>query len=156
LTSGLSGVSAAGLKHAASPPRCPVEATLDALGGFKALIVWHLFWGARPFCELMRHTTGITKKALRWELADMERQGLVTKEVRPGGNRKAEYALTPRGESLKPIVAAMYEWGLHHVAAPRRFVPRLAVRAARLAVLSTPTDVQSPESSPALSEEDPR
>jgi DNA-binding HxlR family transcriptional regulator len=153
---GLPDASAAGPKNAASPPRCPVEATLDVLGGFKALIVWHLFWGARPFCDLMRHTTGITKKALRWELADMERQGLVTKEVRPGGNRKAEYALTPRGESLKPIVAAMYEWGLHHVAAPRRFVPRLAVRTARLAVLSTPPDIPSPASPPALSEEDLR
>jgi DNA-binding HxlR family transcriptional regulator len=153
---GLPRASVAGpVKSAASPPRCPVEATLDALGGFKALIVWHLFWGARPFCELMRHTRGISKKALRWELADMERQGLVTKETRPGGNRKAEYVLTPRGETLKPIVAAMYEWGLHRLAAPRTFVPRLAVRTARAAVAFTP-DIQPPDSSPALSEEDPR
>ena len=89
----------------ASAPRCPVETTLDAIGGpWRALIVWHLFWGARPFCELMRHTEGITKKALRWELAEMERQGLIRKEVRPGSNRKAEYSLTLRGETLKPIV----------------------------------------------------
>jgi DNA-binding HxlR family transcriptional regulator len=140
--------------NAVSAPRCPVESALEALGGFKALIVWHLFWGARPFCDLMRHTTGMTRKTLRWELAEMERQGLVTKNARPSANRKAEYTLTPRGETLKPIVAAMYEWGLHHRAAPRPIRPRLAVRAVRLAVPSTPPDIQPPESSPALSEED--
>jgi DNA-binding HxlR family transcriptional regulator len=42
----------------------------------------------------------------------MERQAIVSREVRLGGNRKADYSLTPLGQSLKPVVAAMYEWGL--------------------------------------------
>ena len=62
---------------------------------------------------------GISKKNLRRVLVEMEGLGLVWKEVRPGADRKAEYALTPFGETLKPVVGAMYEWGLHLVTPPR-------------------------------------
>ena len=93
--------------------RCPVERALGVLDDrWKTLIVWRLFWGARPFCELMRGTAGISKKTLRRELADMERHGLVRRRLRPGGRRRAEYALTPFGETLKPVVSQIYEWGL--------------------------------------------
>ena len=35
-----------------APMKSPVELTLDALEGrHRALIVWHLFWGARPFSD---------------------------------------------------------------------------------------------------------
>jgi DNA-binding HxlR family transcriptional regulator len=93
----------------------PLEATLEIMDDrWKTLIVWRLFWGAKPFCELMRCTRGLTKKTLRHALAEMERHGLVARQVRFSGSRKAEYALTPYGETLKPIVGAMYEWGLQH------------------------------------------
>ena len=99
-----------------APAQTPVEVTLQALRGpFRSLIVWNLFWGARPYSELMRSIDGITKKALRRDLAEMERLGLVRCEVRYGANRKAEYSLTAQGETLKPLVAAMYEWGLHRL-----------------------------------------
>ena len=107
--------------HLAPPVRrCPVEATLEVIGDrWKALVVWHLFWGARPFCELMRQSSGITKKNLRRVLVEMEGLGIVWKEVRPGSDRKAEYTLTPLGQSLKPVMGAMYEWGLSLVTPPR-------------------------------------
>lgn len=93
----------------------PLEATLEVMDDrWKTLIVWRLFWGAKPFCELMRCNRGITKKTLRHALAEMERHGLVKRQVRFGARRRAEYALTPFGETLKPIVGAMYEWGLQH------------------------------------------
>jgi len=88
----------------------PLEATLHVLDGrWKALLVWQLFWDARPFCELIRRMPGITKKCLRRELAEMERHGLVCRTVRREGS--TAYALTPLGETLKPIVGGMYEWG---------------------------------------------
>jgi DNA-binding HxlR family transcriptional regulator len=100
-------------------PWSPLEATLEVMDDrWKTLIVWRLFWGAKPFCELMRCTRGLTKKTLRHALAEMERHGLVRKEVRFGQGRRAEYALTPYGETLKPIVGAMYEWGLQHALTP--------------------------------------
>lgn len=110
----------------------PLEVTLGVLDGrWKALLVWQLFWGARPFCELMRRMPGITKKALRRHLAEMERQGLVRRNVSPDGNRKAAYSLTPLGETLKPIVGGMYEWGLRVAAPTLRAPARPAARAVR-------------------------
>lgn len=119
--SGVTGGDATRPPRPVAPERrCPVEATLEVVGDrWKALVVWHLFWGARPFCELMRQTGGLSKKNLRRVLVEMEGLGLVWKEVRPGADRKAEYALTPFGETLKPVVGAMYEWGLHLVTPPR-------------------------------------
>lgn len=98
--------------------RSPMEVTLQALAGQRPLIVWNLFWGARSFSELMRSIPGITKRVLRRDLAEMERQGLVSRDVRLGGNRKADYSLTPLGQSLKPVVASMYEWGLFRLKEP--------------------------------------
>jgi DNA-binding HxlR family transcriptional regulator len=93
--------------------RTPIELSVEVLRGpFRPLIVWALFWGPRPFSELMRHVPDVTKKTLRRELAEMERIGLVLREVRPDSNRRASYSLSPFGETLRPVVGAMYEWGL--------------------------------------------
>lgn len=100
--------------------RTPIEHTLEVLRGpLRPLVVWGLFWGARPFSELMRHVPDVTKRALRRELAEMERVGLVVRHVRPDSNRHASYALSAYGETLRPVVGAMYEWGLL-CADPRR------------------------------------
>ena len=109
----------------------PLEVTLGILDGrWKPLLIWQLFWGARPFCELMRRMPGMTKKRLRRELEEMERQGLVRRTVSPE-NRKASYGLTPLGETLKPVVGGMYEWGLRFVAPTLRAPVRPATRAGR-------------------------
>lgn len=101
------------------PVWSPLEATLTVLDDrWKTLVVWNLFWGAKPFSELIRCTRGLTKKNLRHALSEMERHGLVRKDLRFGQARRAEYALTPYGETLKPIVGAMYEWGLQHGLSP--------------------------------------
>lgn len=105
----------------------PIELTLDALRGpHRPLIVWGLFWGARPFSELMRHVPHVTRKALRRELADMEGLGLVCRDVRPGSGRRAKYSLTPLGQTLRPVVGAMYEWGLLRLGHERRPIGRLS------------------------------
>ena len=109
----------------------PLEVTLGILDGrWKPLLIWQLFWGARPYCELMRRMPGLTKKRLRRELEEMERQGLVRRIVSPE-DRKAGYGLTPLGESLKPVVGGMYEWGLRFVAPALRAPARPAARAGR-------------------------
>ncbi|HEV7501412.1 MAG TPA: helix-turn-helix domain-containing protein [Vicinamibacteria bacterium] len=110
----------------------PLELTLDVLDGrWKPLLVWQLFWDARPFSDLMSRMPGITKKRLRRELAHMERRGLVRRTVSPDSNRTAVYSLTPLGETLKPVVGGMYEWGLRFVAPTFRPPARTAVRAGR-------------------------
>jgi DNA-binding HxlR family transcriptional regulator len=108
-----------GLEPRRPPAPSPLEVALAAVGdGYKAHLVWQLFWGARPFCHLMRRIPGITRKALRSRLGEMERAGLVTRRLMGEGPRRAEYSLTALGESLKPIVGGMYEWGLRYAARP--------------------------------------
>lgn len=91
----------------------PIERALAVLGGpLRPLVIWGLFWGPRSFSELMRQVPDVTKRALRRELVEMERAGLVVRDVQPDSNRRASYALSPLGETLRPLVGAMYEWGL--------------------------------------------
>ncbi|OFV87887.1 MAG: hypothetical protein A2V74_09560 [Acidobacteria bacterium RBG_16_70_10] len=101
--------------------KLPLEIALEALEGrFRTQILWGLFWGARAFSELMRNVPDIPKKVLRRELTEMERLGLVDRVVRPGSNRRAEYSLSPLGRTLRPLVGAMYEWGLLRLRLERR------------------------------------
>ena len=99
----------------------PIEHTLGVLRGpLRPLVLWGLFWGPRSFSELMRHVPDVTKRALRRELVEMERAGLVARDVPPDSNRRASYALSPLGETLRPLVGALYEWGLRRVASRAR------------------------------------
>jgi DNA-binding HxlR family transcriptional regulator len=110
---GVSPARPLGIVAIPAVPRTPLEATLEVMDGrFKTLIVWHLFWGARSFGQLMRSTAGLTKKGLRQQLAEMEQHGIVRHEAPDVRHPRATYALTPLGETLKPMVGAMYEWGL--------------------------------------------
>ena len=93
--------------------RLPVALALDVIGERRRiLILWQLFWGARPYGELMRALVGVSKKNLRHELVALERSGLVRRVVRENGNRRAQYKLTAFGETLKPLLAMLYDWGL--------------------------------------------
>jgi DNA-binding HxlR family transcriptional regulator len=94
---------------------CPAESTAKLIGGrWKIVILWYLFQGAKRFSELQRMLTGVTKKVLTQQLRDMERDGIVARTVYPEVPPKVEYAITPLGLSLKPVVEAMHQWGLGH------------------------------------------
>jgi DNA-binding HxlR family transcriptional regulator len=95
--------------------KCPAELTLDVIEGrWKVLILWQLFQGARRFSELFRALDGITQKMLTQQLRELEKDGIVHRKVYPQIPPKVEYSLTSLGESLRPVVDAMCEWGLKH------------------------------------------
>ena len=92
--------------------RCPAEITVNIIGGrWKLLILYHLFQGVKRFSELQRSVSGITQKMLTQQLREMERDGLVHREIYPQVPPKVEYSLTPLGESLRSVVDAMSHWG---------------------------------------------
>jgi DNA-binding HxlR family transcriptional regulator len=92
---------------------CPAEITLAVIGGrWKVLILYQLFQSVKRFSELQRAIGGITQKMLTQQLREMERDGIVLRTVFAQVPPKVEYRLTPRGESLKPVVNAMCRWGL--------------------------------------------
>lgn len=93
-------------------PSCPVEATLGAIGGrWKVLILHELFNGTRRFGELHRSLRGITQKMLTQQLREMERDGLIHREIYMQVPPKVEYSLTALGFTLQPVLDAMHLWG---------------------------------------------
>ena len=91
---------------------CPVEATLDLVGGkYKALILWHLSGGVLRFSELRSRIPKATPKMLTQQLRELEADDLVHREVYPVIPPKVEYSLTATGKSLMPILVAMRDWG---------------------------------------------
>ena len=96
--------------------RCPVEATLDLIGGkYKALILWHLSEGKLRFSELKKAIASATPKMLTQQLRELEAQNLIHREVFPIVPPKVEYSLTELGQSLQPILMQMRDWGADYL-----------------------------------------
>jgi len=95
---------------------CPVEATLDLIGGkYKSLILWHLSDGKLRFSELRSRIKKATPKMLTQQLRELETQQLIHREVFPVIPPKVEYSLTETGKSLMPILVAMRDWGANYL-----------------------------------------
>lgn len=91
---------------------CPVSATLHMIGGkYKALLLWHLTDRTLRFNELRKLVPEATPKMLTQQLRELEKDGLINREVYPVVPPKVEYSLTALGKSLFPILSAMYDWG---------------------------------------------
>jgi DNA-binding HxlR family transcriptional regulator len=109
---------------------CPVKLTADIIGGkWKPMILFYLEGGTRRFGELQKLIPGMTKKMLTQHLRELERDGIVHREVYAVVPPKVEYSLTKHGESLKPILKLMSAWGARHRS--RYGVPAGRLRAQR-------------------------
>ena len=96
-------------------PECPIRTTLNVIGGkWKPLILFELKKGPRRFSALRRAIPDVTQKMLTDRLKELERDGIVDRKVYPVIPPKVEYSLTRYGESLRPILAAMAQWGTAH------------------------------------------
>lgn len=92
---------------------CPVESTIEAIGGrWKVLILHHLLDGTKRFGELTRALKGVSARTLSKQLRELEQHRILTRTVHQQIPPKVEYALTPLGRSLEPVLHAMHDWGL--------------------------------------------
>ncbi len=68
---------------------------------------------ARPwsFNELRKSLDGISQKVLTDSLRSMEEDGIITRTVYPEVPPRVEYALSELGESMRPIIKAMEDFG---------------------------------------------
>lgn len=93
-------------------PACPVETTLALIGDkWKVLILRDLLTGTKRFGELKKSIGNVSQKVLTAQLRAMEGNGLLTRTVYAEVPPRVEYTLTDLGESLKPILDAMWNWG---------------------------------------------
>jgi len=96
-------------------PRCAVGRTVELIGGkWKAVILFYLLDGTLRVGELRRKIPGITQRMLTLQLRELESDGLVDRTVFPVVPPHVEYALTPFGRTLDPVLRTMREWGTRH------------------------------------------
>lgn len=93
-------------------PACPVETTLTLIGDkWKVLILRDLMPGTKRFGELKKSIGSVSQKVLTAQLRTMEESGLISRKVYAEVPPKVEYSLTALGQSLKPILDSMQNWG---------------------------------------------
>ena len=93
-------------------PACPVATTVQLIGSkWKLLILRNLRMRPWRFNELRRDLEGVSQQVLTDSLRAMEDDGIITRTVYPEIPPKVEYALSPLGESMSPILDAMAQWG---------------------------------------------
>jgi DNA-binding HxlR family transcriptional regulator len=90
---------------------CPVELALDFVGGkWKTLILAWLKEAPQRYADLRAGLPGISDKMLTERLKDLERLELIEKRLAED-DPATLYHLTDRGESLRPVLDALYRWG---------------------------------------------
>lgn len=104
-------------KTAKELPACPVETTLTLIGDkWKVLILRDLLTGTKRFGELKKSVGNVSQKVLTAQLRAMEESGLLTRTVYAEVPPRVEYTLTELGQSLKPILDSMWNWGQEYKA----------------------------------------
>lgn len=99
-------------------PECPVATTVAIIGSkWKLLIMRNLLVRPWRFNELKKDLEGISQKVLTDSLRSMEDDGIITRTVYPEVPPRVEYALSELGESMRPILDAMSEWGTEYKSA---------------------------------------
>lgn len=90
--------------------------TLSLISGkYKMTILYTLMeFGSVRFNEMKRYISGVSDKTLSIALKELEKDGLVHREMYPQVPPKVEYSLTETGRSLIPILDGMCEWGDCH------------------------------------------
>lgn len=93
-------------------PACPVLTTVSLIGNkWKLLILRNLLSGPNRFGELLKGIPGISQKVLTDNLRSMESDGLLIRTVYAEVPPRVDYRLSQTGDSLRPIMEVMKEWG---------------------------------------------
>lgn len=95
---------------------CPVDAAMSVIEGkWKPQILYLLFQGTKRFGELQRELPHITRQVLTAQLRELERDGVVHREVFAEVPPRVEYSLTKLGQSLEPVFMKVLDWGEQYI-----------------------------------------
>jgi DNA-binding HxlR family transcriptional regulator len=94
---------------------CPVSCTLEVVGDrWSLLVVRDLMRGKRRYAEFLASSEGIPTNILADRLKRLQRAGIIGSRRYSTHPPRVEYALTSKGEDLRPMMRAMVEWGIKH------------------------------------------
>lgn len=95
---------------------CPSRQVLKRIGDkWTVLIIGILERGTIRFGTLRREIEGISQKMLTQTLRNLERDGLVKREMYAEVPVRVEYSLTELGKSLLPVLKPLINWSEKHL-----------------------------------------
>jgi len=95
-----------------NPLACPVVATLDLFRGkWKPMVIHILIEKPMRFGELKKLMSPISQKVLTEQLRELEGNRIVQRDIIDGKVLNVTYSLTDFGQSLAPVLEALYIWG---------------------------------------------
>lgn len=93
-------------------PECPVATAVELIGSkWKLLILKYLLNKTMRYNELKREIDGISQKVLTSTLKSMVEDGIVIRTSYPEVPPRVEYSLSEIGESMRPVIDVMADWG---------------------------------------------
>ena len=94
---------------------CPIRNLLGHLGRkWPSLVMCHLSFGSHRFSELRGAIPDISQRMLSKTLRELERDGLIERNVLLGVPPRVDYTLTPLGESYIEPLQSILTWGAKH------------------------------------------
>lgn len=95
---------------------CPSRQLMESLSGkWLCLVLGALGDGPMRHGQLARQIAGVSQKVLTQTLRTLERDGLVTRTVTPSVPVRVDYALTPLGQDLLPVMVGVRRWAETHI-----------------------------------------
>lgn len=95
---------------------CPTRQLVSRIGDRWTLLVIAALTGRTlRFAELRRTVEGVSQKMLTQTLRQLERDGLVRRQVYAEVPPRVEYNLTPLGDTLTDLVAAVRDWAYTNI-----------------------------------------
>lgn len=90
---------------------CPIEGAMVLLSGrWPTLLLYYLQDDTKRFSELQRDNPAISHRMLTVELRKLEMAGIVHRTAFEGYPSRVDYALTPAGLKLIPLIDALGRW----------------------------------------------
>ena len=96
--------------------QCGSQRVLDLIANrWTTLVIYALAKGTQRYSQLQRTVGGVSQKMLTQTLRNLERNGLVRRQVFPVVPPKVEYTLTPIGQTLIDPLRAVCKWAEEHL-----------------------------------------
>jgi DNA-binding HxlR family transcriptional regulator len=100
----------------ATARRVPVVSVFDIVGERWTILILRdlVTGGPRRFQDFERSLAGISPNTLSARLKRLEEAGIVERHFYEQHPPRAEYMLTKKGEELRPVLRALFDWGRRH------------------------------------------
>lgn len=91
---------------------CPIVNSIDIIGTkWKLIVIRYLVDSPMGFNLLLRKTGTNNSKELSLTLKQLQRDGIVERRIVSTQPFRVEYALTKKGEELRPVLDQLRVWG---------------------------------------------